>query len=56
MSGRKAALLLKVIQGSRSLLTYCPAVSWVLYTARADSQSSVYCHTHRKRRERKMDR
>lgn len=56
MSGREAVLLLKVIQGSRSLLTYCPAVSWVLYIARADSQSTVYCNTPRKSRERKMDR
>lgn len=56
MPDREAVLLHKVIPGPRSLLTYRPAISCVLDRASADSLPAVYFHTHRKGREKKMDR
>lgn len=43
--GSEAVLLCKVMWGSRSLLAYCPAISWMLYTVRADSLPTVCIHT-----------
>ena len=50
---REAVLLCKVIPGSKSLLAYDPAISWALNTVRADSQPTVYFHTHKKSEEKK---